>query len=750
MHRPLLILLFCTFPAWSFAQIFTFDGNVAVQSDGAVLPMAWAGGLNFPQVSPIDLDQDGLMDLFLFDRSGNKALFFLNAGSAGEVHYVPSHAYDDVYPFPLLHDWALLRDYNCDGKMDIFAYTSAGFAVYKNTSDVNGLSFTLFDDLVGSNYVPNISPNLYVTNVDIPGIADIDGDGDLDVLTFSIWGPDYLEYHKNLSMEQYGTCDSLVFEVRSRCWGEFIESVNDNSVILQSPCDYNVPNPEMPRPGPDGITRPLAADRQHTGSTILPLDLDGDQVMDLILGDFLSPDLVALTNGGAVSHAEMTAVDTLFPQYDVQAYFDQFLAAYHVDVDNDGKRDLVVAPNSPAGSENAHSMWYYLNTNTDNAPHFEFQQDDLFQASMLDFGEGAYPVLFDHNGDGLMDLIVANQGYYQTGGTYLGRLALLENTGTSTSPSFTLVTDNYMGLDGYGFGPGMYPAFGDLDGDGHPDMIIGDGLGQLHRFHNSSTGSTAQFELAEPLMTDANSTVIDVGYNATPQLYDVDGDGLLDLLIGERNGNINLYLNTGTEQVAAWQPTNENLGEVSVNEYWNTTGYSVPFLYTNESGEQEFLSGSQIGGLHHYDGIDGNMEGEWNLTDSIWLGFQEGMRTAVVLYDFTGDGRLDAVIGNYRGGLSFWKEDTFAGISHSGRDMNIADFTLSPNPALSSVEILLHMPWSPGMHVDVMDGLGRIVMSKAITGGSDFLEVNGLPAGVYAIRLSSGRLQQVQRLVVAH
>ncbi|MCB0779375.1 MAG: hypothetical protein KDC03_07565, partial [Flavobacteriales bacterium] len=57
--------------------------------------------------------------------------------------------------------------------------------------------------------------NLFVTQVDVPGIVDVDGDGDLDVLTFSIFGS-YMEYHKNLSMELYGTCDSLTFEVRNR------------------------------------------------------------------------------------------------------------------------------------------------------------------------------------------------------------------------------------------------------------------------------------------------------------------------------------------------------------------------------------------------------------------------------------------------------------------------------------------------------------------------------------------------------
>jgi hypothetical protein len=710
--------------------------------------MAWAGGLNFPQFSSIDLDQDGQQDLFVFDRSGNKPVFLLNVGAPGQATYVPTHAYENVYPFPLLHDWALLRDYNCDGKADIFAYTNGAFAVYRNTSDANGLSFTLADDQVGSNYVPTQSPNLFITNIDIPGIVDIDGDGDLDVVTFSIWGANYLEYHKNLSMEEYGTCDSLIYEVRSRCWGSFVESIESNSLALNVPCTGNVPDPEMPTHIGAGGIHPESSQRAHSGSTVLPLDLDGDGDMDLILGDYASPDLMALTNGGTVAHALMTSVDTLFPAYDVQAYFDQFLAPFHVDVDNDGKRDLIVAPDATSFSENAHGIWYYHNTGTDAAPVFHYQQDNLFQVNMLEFGEGAFPVLFDYNGDGLMDLVVGNEGYYQTGGSYIGRIAVLKNTGTSTSPAFDEVTGNYMQLDTAGMGPGLYPAFGDVDGDGRPDMVVGNAVGHLYFLHNTSSNATAQFNAPKQLILDDTGTEIDIGQDAAPQLYDVDGDGLMDLLVGERNGNINFYRNTGTAQSAVWHLNTTTFGGVSVNEYWSYTGFSVPFMYTNEQGQREFISGSESGGIHHYDNIDGNVDGDWNLTDSIWEGFHEGLRTAAVLYDFTGDGHLDAVIGNYRGGLSFWRDDTYAGI-HERNDAKQV-FTLAPNPADRTCDLLLHTPWRQGMRVTLHDDLGRLVLDRPVTAPQTRLDVGSLTNGVYMVRLVSGNSSWVQRAVVLH
>src|SRR5690606_7035559 len=157
LHRLLPLVLLLALTSRSFTQdSLYFNPHLPVQRADIPLTMPWAGGLNAPQFSPIDLDQDGVMDLFLFDRAGDQSIFLLNTGTADQPVYTPTRAYDHVHPFPLLHGWALLHDYNCDGLADIFAYTSAAFAVYRNTSDASGLSFTSMDDQVSSHYVPTI------------------------------------------------------------------------------------------------------------------------------------------------------------------------------------------------------------------------------------------------------------------------------------------------------------------------------------------------------------------------------------------------------------------------------------------------------------------------------------------------------------------------------------------------------------------------------------------------------------------
>ena len=124
---------------------------------------------------------------------------------------------------------------------------------------------------------------LYVSSADIPAIVDVDGDLDLDILTFSIAG-DHVEYHKNMSKELFGHCDSLIYVLKNKCWGGFREEVTSNAITLfdnSTLCTTgNVPNPELPV-----NIKPEAEEKAHSGSTLLALDIDQSGVLDALIGD---------------------------------------------------------------------------------------------------------------------------------------------------------------------------------------------------------------------------------------------------------------------------------------------------------------------------------------------------------------------------------------------------------------------------------------------------------------------------------
>ena len=556
-----LIFIF-VFIASSFSQmILNRDTSLHFKENGVQFSSPLSGGINSGQFSNIDLNLDGIMDIVVFDKSGDKLSPFIN--NNGNFIYAPEYRNN----FPAMHDWAILTDYNCDGKNDIFSYSSAGMAVYLNTSTTS-LSFSIVDTLVRSNYGGPVPLNIFISPVDIPAIADIDYDGDLDILTFSVLGG-FVEYHKNLSMELYGNCDSLTFEFSESCWGLFYEGLN--SYIL------NCPNCQCPQ-----VTSEYTSNKKqkHAGSTLLAIDIDNDNDKDLILGDISYNNLNLLINGGDNQNAIMIAVDSIFPQNytnTIATEMDVYPAAYYLDVTNDGINDLIVTTNSDNNAENFESCWLYENTGQNTFPDFNFIQKDFLQADMIELGTSAFPAFYDYNNDGLEDLIIGNYGYHQPNNDPVSSLALFENIGSDSIPYYDLINRDWLGLSSINLNINLNipalnlsPTFGDIDGDNDADLIVGDSDGKIHLFENNS----GNFTLSAP-----NYQNIDIGQFAQPQLIDVNRDGLTDIIIGEQDGTINFLPNSGSISNAIFDTIIANWGGIDIEESFISTGFSTPMLY---------------------------------------------------------------------------------------------------------------------------------------------------------------------------
>ena len=121
-----------------YSQFFSLnqENSIPVINNNDTLKNPWTGGFNSVQISKIDLNNDQIEDLFVFDRSCNKVITFLNDNN--QFIYAPE--YESKFPNDL-KNWVLLRDYNNDGKKDIFSYVSGGIGVWKNTSILNEISF---------------------------------------------------------------------------------------------------------------------------------------------------------------------------------------------------------------------------------------------------------------------------------------------------------------------------------------------------------------------------------------------------------------------------------------------------------------------------------------------------------------------------------------------------------------------------------------------------------------------------------
>lgn len=702
--------------------------------NGAPLSNPWAGGLTAPQYSAADLDGDGIGDLFVFDRSGNRILAF--QGCTSDVPEAPLtylHRPDWRSAFPAdLRNWVLLRDANCDGIMDLFANSQSGVRIWPGAV-IDGL--TQYPDAPTSNVVANWDfgsgeQNLPMVclNTDIPAIGDFDGDGDLDMVTWTETSSTLYSYtSRGLTEGSVGCGDTLIWDVTNRCYGMLDEATEDNTVYIgtEHECDFNVADPRASaETGEDAGTTTM----RHAGGTTAILDLDGDGHLDILLGDVSYNQFVACYMTDAVDGQDSTTHTTNHWPADLgdedTLDIQRFPAAFHLDIDQDGVRDLMVTPNETFEVDGRYGSWWYRNAGSEASPEWTLQTTAFLQEGMIDVGRGAYPAFTDFDLDGDLDLVVANKERYLGPGNTPALLARFRNVGTPQAPAFEQLDTNWLSLPDFGL-ESVVLAFGDLDGDGDDDLILGDELGNLHRWTNTAAaGMDMDLTLTEAAMPDAEGTPIDIGQFAAPCLYDLDGDGDLDLLVGEKNGELSLYENSGSVSAPSFSLVTASAGQVLADNLLGINGFSVPSVWPTDTGLTLIL-GNELGRLQRFScpaNPISDAEAEWPETDAQWLGLYEGEFAAPAVADLDADGHFDLMVGVRDGGLTLWNghatapalkgctPDVIDGINNIVEEAPV--WHPHPNPLKwgSAFEI-------PGEAIQVMDLAGRRLGRLEAQGG---------------------------------
>jgi len=723
MPKLLSLFLLLVSPVVCWTQLPVARDTIAVLENGYVLKMPWGNGINYANVSSVDLNLDGKKDLVVFDRmnlySEGRFRCFINVGTSGNSVY-RADTYMS-YRFPRAFNWAVFMDYDGDGKEDLFTSGNNNIAVYRNISSLQTPNatptFSLVKPIVraniGTTTTPLYSP-LFVSIVGVPGISDIDNDGDLDILSFSSQGT-FVEYYKNLSQEKYGHSDSLDYKYTDPCWGKVAES---NCAVDFSLCAGKAPV--------------FASKSLHAGSCLTCLDSDNDGDKDLLMGDIACNKLQYVHNSGSPTNAFFNDTTKVYPNYKnnntVPVRLNNFPCPYILDVDGDGKKDMVVSPNSAAGA-NYTSMWYYKNTSATGTVNFTYVKNNLLQDEMIEVGQNSYPVLFDYDNDGKKDLLIGSHGYYLNN-VLNPRLTLYKNTGTASQPSYSLVSRDYASLSTQN---GVYyamPAIGDIDGDGDADMCLGTSSGQIHWLENTAgAGNVCNFSVFKnnPFQFTTPSAV------AAPQLFDLDGDGLLDLLIGMKNGRIAYYRNTGTLAGPAFSLVTPTLGAVSVTDdptIFGFDGYAAPFFY-RESGVVKLLVGSVTGKIFQYQ-VPANPLDPFVLVSGFVNGLYEGGQSTVWYEDINNDGKRDLFVGNASGGLSYFSSNSpylaLADKQHLGFQLKVY-----PNPATNTVHVLLEGVDATKTVVTVTDICGREVFKTETATEFVTLNVAHFERGIYFV-----------------
>ncbi|QHL88580.1 T9SS type A sorting domain-containing protein [Nibribacter ruber] len=709
--------------SWAQTRVrFQETAGPVVKANDQPLRLPWAGGFNSPQFSSIDLNQDGQQDLFVFDRSSQKVSTFLAVQSNGQWQYQWAPQYAAAFPQDLKF-FALLRDFNCDGAPDIFTASSQGFKVYTNTTSSGSLlSFDLTHPLL----TYNDGVNLTVGSEDLPAISDMDGDGDLDILMWEWSGGTRLEYFQNQRAEEGLSCSAMAFTKAASQWGRVTRCAgNCNSYKFDAEAC-----PSLHHVG---------------GSSVLPLHLNSDELLDLVVGHDDCPDLVSLINTGTILTPKITSAERNLPPDITGNQFSVFPAAYYLDVTFDGLPDLVVAPNM---TSNAHrnvdlnrSTWVYANTGTARHPRFQSPKQPFLQDQMLDVGEGASPALGDLDGDGDADLLIGNTALLKDG-RYAASLSFYRNTGTAAEASFTLAQQDYLGFT-VGELQNLKPQLLDIDQDGKVDLFWS-AFNQTtslveakYILNEAAPGADAQFSQEKSIaITGLNFFKGDV-----PYLADIDQDGVLDLLVGRNSGALTYYRNTGTNTARVWSLVTESLGGIAANV--ERKRLQVLFLDLNHDRQADLLTTDDSGTVRFYPSFQQHLTGTFLVEENLlWGGAQAdrpiafGSNLTLASADLKQDKYKlpELLLGTQAGGVRFLNPVPDPLGTGEGQASELSNLQLYPNPAASFTTLL--SPRAVRFTLHNLEGR-KVAQGEAAAQKATTLKTGHLPAGLYLLRVTS-------------
>ena len=452
-----------------------------------------------------------------------------------------------------------------------------------------------------------------------PQLADVDGDGDLDLLVQE--SPGRMMFFEKTPQKWVWRSDRWQgLEVGE--WSRLVDVDGDGDldVMAESPYSFirwwnNTGGAKAPKyaVGADTVKdaggAPIYADRQNIPQFA---DLDCDGRLDLMLGRV----------DGTIARYELERVDPQTgPRFTLVSDRFENLQILTGEAAPDGMPPGA-QPNVPGMPTGA------------NVP-----QPSLHGANTM--------ALADVDGDGDQDILWGD--FFEPG------LIWIRNAGTCAAPSMRELVPFPEGAplrtSGYNA-----PAAADLDGDGDLDMIVGV-IGGAYDPARTAADNLYRLEQTAPgrwaTRTSRLLDGIDVGSESSPALADLDGDGDLDLVVGNRleaeergTAALRRWENVGTAKA----PSFREAGRIDVAPGYQ---YAPAFGDLDGDGDQDLVLGTWRDALHHYR----NEGGRFVHADSALVRLTRGSHASPTLADLDGDGDLDLVVGESSGTLNYWRND---------------------------------------------------------------------------------------------
>ena len=709
---PLALLLLA--PLAVAAQ--TFEREVSpfpVAAGGEAVPYPFTGGFFEPRPSLVDIDADGDADLIVNVGGAGLQLFRRD----GDEWVWQTDRLGGIEP----GNWSTFADLDGDGDLDLLARGAPGRVRYwRNTGTAETPAF----EVAADGLVTTGGEAVHVEDSSIPALADLDGDGDPELLSGKA-DLGTIAYYRHDGVDADGIPqftfvsdtyqDIQVYEENPSCTGRQPAGIGDAS-----------------RPSPGRMTS------RHGANAIALVDLDGNGAPELFWGDFFAPSLFYFDNMGTPSDAEFVLESDRFP-VGQPLTSGGYNAPTYGDVDVDGDADLVVGVQRGLcfqGKTTVSNLIYFENEGSASDPDLRLQTDRLIES--LDVGTRSAAALHDLDADGDLDLVLANES--NPADPSRANLLLYRNEGTAEAPDLRLEDADWLTL-AYDYGA-YAPVFGDLDGDGDADLLVGGFNGRFAFLRNTGTASDPEFSREDDRFGD-----VDAGQYARGTLGDLDGDGDLDLMTGASNGRVRLYRNTGGALIFSTQangtPDSTDIAYgLSIGLPDDIGEDSAPALSDLDGdGDLDLLIGTATGEILTYQNVGTPSAPQFEEAAPIPAGRR---RTTPTLGDLTGDGRPDLLAGTDSGGLLYWRS---ASATWTERPPESGDLGLRVVPNPSTGAVTFRADAGDGADLVVFDARGREVQRLAMRGGSvvwDGQDAGGSASGVYLAQLRDGeRVQTV-------
>ena len=585
----------------------------------------------------VDIDNDGDFDIIIGNSVG-VINYYRNTGDAATATF-------DLTPVNMVGDIGdcshpYLIDLDSDNDYDMAIGNATGCILYyRNDGDATNPSFVSAGNLIGDSY-----------DYSAPALADIDNDGDYDIASGTEGG--WVAFYENR-----GTAASHAFSTEKTYWLDNLQKYSSHDFI---DFDYDG-DLDLIIGGEDGYIRYYRNDGDAArpvwtyvrdwigdqGSWTAPAmtDIDDDGDIDLAFGRSDDAYIRYFENDASDSSVNWTLIST-----DVISDIGSNADPTFADLDADGDLDMVV------GRENGY-VYYYRNDGDAANPNWTQVSTDL----VGDVGSWASPALGDVDGDGDYDMVVgvSNDAY----------LRYYRNDGNATNPSWTHVSSNWLDIsDSYGT-----PEFVDLDADGDIDLVAGRRYGSLYYWRNDGTPTTPAWTYVGVLVSIGGS------YQYTSATFaDMDADGDMDMVVGDRYGTTRYYKNEGSAASYSFKYIYAGSGGYQwINNFGSDTYIKPAFADLDGDGDPDLIYGLYDGLLYHYrnDGVYTSSAEKGNnptwiyrsvnwLGDYITPGYAHYRYGTPEFVDLDADGDLDLVIGcyYYRYGyyysyLRYWKND---------------------------------------------------------------------------------------------